>query len=274
MKWLFLIFASLILSACEQEPEGAPSSVKEPPSVATPIGSQALGANFPLLPVIEPRLWTKLTAAEKALESGNASASGEIERISTKLNERHPFRMGEEFIELGDVRYHKESGRFSLPAVMCYPREGDARHPGELELLLCTETGRTHETLLTSTARPLHLELLMHLVGKPRGPKGSKFRAEIRSSAGGTVSVEQLVADQNGEPWPQPLIFEFSGSEFGELYSPDLTGDFAIFWHAHDSVLRITDQGIANGETKLRPVKHPKLPNGDAVTVELVPLGE
>lgn len=76
-----------------------------------------------------------------------------------------------------------------------------------------------------------------------------------------------------GEPLPSPLSWKFSGSDFKELYPPDLSGDFAIFWHSHDSVLRIKHDGIASGTVKLEPVPHPGLKNGDAVRLELVPVG-
>lgn len=76
------------------------------------------------------------------------------------------------------------------------------------------------------------------------------------------------------ETMERPILWEFSGSDFKDLYSPDLSGDIAIFWHAHDSVLRVDHEGIASGVVKLEPVPHPELKNGDQVVVELVPVLE
>lgn len=223
--------------------------------------------------MIEKALWRQLLEAEAKLAAspptGKKAAEKEIAKLSEKLRKRHPFKAEGGRFELGEIVCDKEPGRFTLPARICYPDPGDDRHPGELELLLCTESGRTHETLFVSNARPLHLELLLHLAGHVKGT--ARFRIDVLTSAGVRIPVDALIRTKDGETLESPLLWEFSGSEYKDLYSPDLSGDFAIFWHAHDSVLRVAHEGIASGEVKLEAVPHPKLKNGDAVVIELIP---
>jgi hypothetical protein len=233
-----------------------------------------LVTHFPLFPIIEKSLWNQLLEAEGKLatvpESGREAASKEVVGLAEKLRSRHPFKAEGGRLELGGIVYDKAERRFSLPAQVEYPDPGDERHPGEVELLLCTEAGRLHETLFVTDARPLHLELLLHLSGHA---KGSRFRIEVVVADGTRIPVDSLVRATGGEVLESPLLWEFSGSDYKDLYSPDLSGDFAIFWHAHDSVLRVAHDGIGSGVTKLEAVPHPMLENGDPVLLELLPDG-
>lgn len=257
----------LLLAACKQQE----------PQTATPAASRELAKYFPLLPIIEKSLWSQLLAAEKKLisspETERDTVEKEIALLSEKMRSRQPFKVDGDRMELGGIVYDKAQDRFSLPAQVEYPDPGDGRHPGEVELLLCTMRGRLHETLFVTDARPLHLELLLHLSGHAKGGNGSRFRIDVITAQGARIPVDSLIRASDGEPLPSPLIWELSGSDFNDLYPPDLSGDFAIFWHAHDSVLRIKHDGIASGEMKLEPVPHPGLKNGDPVTLELVPVG-
>ena len=137
-------------------------------------------------------------------------------------------------------------------------------------MLLCTETGRSHETLFITEARPLHLELLLHLCGYAKGAEGSRFHIDVVTRDGIRIPVHSLFRAKAAEGLPEPLPWEFSGSDYRGIYSPDLSGDFVIFWHAHDSVLRVAHDGIASGEVKLEAMPHPALKNGDPVVLELI----
>lgn len=250
---------------------------QEPASVA-PAASRELAESFPLLPIIEKSLWSQLLEAEGKLTVGPASgreaADRDITRLTEKLRGRHPFKMDGARLELGGIVCDQAQGRFSVPARVEYPDPGDERHPGELELLLCTEAGRLHETLFVTDARPLHLELMMHLAGHAKGPQGNRFRIDVLTNNGARIPVESLVRAIGGESLDRPLLWEFSGSDYKDLYAPDLSGDFAIFWHAHDSVLRADHEGIASGVVKLEAVPHSELKEGDAVVLELIPVGK
>lgn len=265
---LLALTSMLVFASCKpQEPESA-----------APAASRELAEYFPLLPIIEKSLWSELLEAEGKLTVGPASgreaADREITRLAEKLRGRHPFKMDGNRLELGGIVCDKERGRISVPARVHYPNPGDERHPGELELLLCTEGGRLHETLFVTNARPLHLELMMHLAGHAKGPQGKRFRIDALTKTGARIPVDSLIRAIGGESLDSPLLWEFSGSDYKDLYAPDLSGDFAIFWHAHDSVLRADHEDIASGVVKLEAVPHSELKEGDAVILELIPAGK
>jgi hypothetical protein len=252
----------------------------EPPAAAenesgAPAASRELAEYFPLLPMIEKSLWKQLLEAEEKLAaapaSGRETANREISRLTEKLRSKHPYKEDGGRMELGGIGFDKRQGRIFVPARVEYPDPGDERHPGEVELLLCTMGGRLHETLFVTDARPLHLELLMHLAGHAKGQQGIRFRIDILTDRGTRIPVDSLVRAIGGESLESPLLWEFSGSDYKDLYSPDLSGDFAIFWHAHDAVLRVAHEGIATGVVKLAPVPHPDLKAGDPVVLELIP---
>jgi len=260
MKITLLFLTALLgLSSCNPHEEaGTPCEAQKNP----PPPSQELAANFPLFPIIEKTLWNQLLEAEREADTK------EVERLASLLRTRHPFKAGEASMELGGIVHDRVTRRLRIPAKVEYPKPGDERHPGEVELLLCTEAGRLHETLFVTDARPLHLELLLHLSGHA---KGSRFRIEVVTDDDARIPVDALIRATGGELLEIPLLWEFSGSDYKDLYSPDLSGDFAIYWHAHDSVLRVVHEGIATGVVKLAPLPHPKLKNGDPVVLELVP---
>jgi hypothetical protein len=276
---LILPAAGFLLLACSPPRVVDESPLRDKPEDAQkPMGSEALAAHFPLLPLIEPVLWKDLLEAEAkqsaATPSERAAATETVAMLSGKLRKRHPFKAEGTRLELGGIICDKHDGRLSLPARVHFPDPGDERHPGEVELLLCTETGRTHETLFITEARPLHLELLLHLCGHVKGEEGSRFRIDVLTRDGNRIPVHSLIHAKDAEKLPDPLPWEFSGSDYKGIYSPDLSGDFAIFWHAHDSVLRVAHEGIASGEVKLEAVPNRALKNGDPVVLELMPMRE
>jgi hypothetical protein len=254
---LLTLTTLLALASCDTRRQ----STEEHQPEAIPPPSQELAADFPLFPAIEKNLWQQLLEAEREANTKEA------ERLATLLRTRHPFKSGDESIELGGIIYGRKTRRLRIPAKVEFPNSADNRHPGEVELLLCTTAGRLHETLFFTDVRPLHLELLLHLTGHA---KGSRFQITAVTTDGTRIPVDALVATTNGGSLDVPLLWEFSGSDFTDVYGPDLSGDLAIFWHAHDSVLRIAHQGIAAGEVKLEAVPHPALKNGQAVVLELV----
>ena len=273
---MFFLAAVFLAPACAPpETPRTGESEKQSPASPLPLGSEALAANFPLLPLIEKSLWRELLQAEAKQSSEEASereaAGRAVATLSEKIRTRHPFKIEGKRLELGGIVADKETGRFSVPALVHYPDPGDERHPGEVELLLCTETGRTHETLFITKTRPLHLELLLHLCGFSKASETGRFTIEVVTGDGTRIPARSLVRAKGNDKMPDPLFWEFSGSDFRDLYAPDLSGDFAIFWHAHDSVLRVADEGIGSGAVKLEAVPHPALKNGDPVVLEMVP---
>lgn len=274
----------ILVSACLLHACAPPKSVEakqgESPitSSALPVGSEALAVSFPLLPLVEKSLWRELLAAEArqkaAVPAERAAAIEAVSALSERIRKLHPFQVDGHRLELGGILADKNEGRLSLSAKVHFPDPSDERHPGEVELLLCTETGRTHETLFITEARPLHLELLLHLCGFTKGAEASRFAIDVVARDGTRIPARSLVRAQSDEILPDPLLWDFSGSDYRDLYSPDLSGDFAIFWHAHDSVLRVADESLGSGEVKLEAVSHPLLNNGDMVVLEFLRVGK
>lgn len=239
--------------------------------------SESLLRYFPLLPHIEKRLWAELVSAEAQMEDTNLT-QGErqkltqrVQHIATSLKKAHPFFQDENTLTLGEVIYHKHSKQFEIPAVVHYPTQEAEDHPNELELILCTEKGRIHETLFTTTARPLHLELLLHLTGATESTSKPTYQITISLPNSRPIAVSKLIQRSDSKPLASPLSWHFTGSDFTDFYSPDSTGDFILCWQAHDSVLGSTNQTIASGETKLKAKPHPLLEQGTAVKLLLTP---
>ena len=258
--------ACVLLSCGERsKPSGGSEST-------APAVSEALLREFPLLPMAEPQRWSRLLEAE-AERPATEESRERVESLAEELRRLHPFSTDDEGMELGGIRFDAESATFRRPARVRYPDEGDERHPGELELLLCSGQGRVHETLFECDLRPLHLELLLHLAGYRKESEPATFGIRVVAPLGESIPVRELVRRMDAREWSGRLEWEFSGSKFGDLYAPDLSGDFAIFWHAHDSVLRVRDEAIGTGELKLRAIRHPALPNGSEVVLEMKATG-
>jgi hypothetical protein len=260
--WLMPMMACGLFLACDRHASRDEGTARSPEAVPA---SEMLLREFPLLPVAEKKRWARLQEAEAVRPVTNESRE-QVDELVEELRRLHPFSSDAAGFELGGIRYDATGRTFRLPARVCYPDEGDERHPGELEVMLCTERGRVHETLFVTEVRPLHLELLLHLAGYRKGV--SRFTARIVPASGEPVAVREMVRRMDGREWTGPVEWEFSGSGFDDLYAPDLSGDFAIFWHAHDSVLRVADEEIGAGMVKLKPVRHPALANGDSVALE------
>lgn len=254
--------------ACKPSRESTPDK----PTEITTDPSETLLHNFPVLPLIEKSLWPQLIAAEHRRTNSKdqetrETADREVARLASLIQSRHPFTSHEESTMLGGITFDHSTQRIRIPAKAAYPVNPDDRHPNEIELMLCTDVGRLHETLFVADIRPLHLELLLHLTGHS---KRSTFRIEAVTEDGIRIPIESLVERTDGGAIEDPLAWEFSGSDYQEIYQPDLSGDLAIFWHSHESVLRVSHTGIAHGEIKLAMRPKPSLPNGTRVTLELI----
>ncbi len=259
--FLFISLVGMLLCHCKQRDI---STTHNSGPDCTP-DSLRLTRQFPLLPIIEKQLWQQLLNAEKE------KSIEEAKRIADVLNKRHPFKSEENFIALGGIRYDKQSRKFHIPAKVRHPDEGDKRHPGELETVLCSTSGRTHETLFVTEARPLHLEILLHLAGCKKTSPMSCFRLDVVIPDHPPIPCEVLIKSADSNQLTGEFLWEFTGSDFEDLYSPDQTGDFLILWRAHDSVLSMRHKHIASGEKKVMPKHHKHLPSDTAVTLVLTP---
>ena len=273
------VFGSvLFIASCREKPpvdthQSPPLPVEQKNTV-----SSELSHYFPLLPVVEKYLWRQLLTEESALKDSalsaedHAAAAQKIEDIAQELRQRHPFSNDTETTRLGGITFRKATKQIEIFAKVHLPKKDQHGQYSELELILCSLKGRTHETLFVTEARPLHLELLLHLVGFKNAPESSAFQVSISLPNRKPIPVESLIETTTGEALPEKIIWEFSGSNFTDLYPPDHTGDLILCWHAHDSVLQIRHHGIASGETKLKAIPHPLLSENLAVKLILTPV--
>lgn len=268
------------LPACDRN-ESAAEVDKTPEEVdliALESSSKKLARSFPILPLVEKDKWAALLELESAYveASGNPVSqnelAGKINSIISELNKSYPFSVAEDEIRLGEIRYHKASGIIELPATVTYPKMDPDGKVHELEVVLCTDKGRLHETLLMTEARPLHLEILLHLVGSKK--QESQYRVAILLPGDKEITLESLLKTTTGEDLPVPMLFKFSGSTFNGNYRPDSTGDLIITWHAQDAVLQVVDEKIAQARTRLLVTKVPELEEGIKVHLALIPVSK
>lgn len=274
MKRLIVLFISCLLVVSCRDAKKHDSA---PPPTKPSLRSQEIGTAFPLLPLVEKQLWQELLSAETVAHDPQSNEQQRTEavtlsnQIADRLEKKYPFRADDDGISLGAIRYHKASQTIEIPAVVHFPVAGSTEHPNELELVLCSETGRTHETLFVTKAKPLHLELLLHLTGFKKTSPMSLFRMAVLVPNHDPIPIEELIAPAANDTLPEEMVWEFSGSDFDDLYSPDQTGDFMILWNAHAAVLRIQQEKIASGEIKLMAKQHPLLPRDREVILLLTP---
>lgn len=241
------------------------------------MASKELLNEFPLLALIEPSLWKDLLHHESLLSNPASTdqqrhqATQEIERITSRLRELHPFSRTQKTITLGVISYHMESGCIEIPARVNDLEAHQKDDQDEIEVILCTVRGRMHESLFVTEARPLHLEILLHLAGYSKSGNISKFQTQVVIPKKEPIPIEALVSAKHNDSLPSPMRWEFVGSPFDDIYQPDLTGDLIIGWHAHDSVLSSADEKIALNQTRLLANKHPALKPGRVVTIVLTP---
>ncbi len=105
--------------------------------------------------MVESRRWSRLREAE-AVQPSTEESRGRAEALADELRRLHPFSSDPAGLRLGGVVYDRDHATFRSAARARYPDEGDERHPGELEVLVCGEQGRVHETLFVAEVRPLH----------------------------------------------------------------------------------------------------------------------
>ena len=281
MRRLFcaVVLAS-ILGGCEDEPDRkVQEEVQKEPDLNekdeptsseldTVKQSEALLKSFPLFPVVEKKLWSDLLESEK---DSSLEARKRSEEIADALRELHPFYSDEKTVSLGAVSYHKDTGVIEIPAKVSFPKLEKGQDSTEIELILSHSTGRDHETLFVTDARPLHLEMLLHLTGYKKQPQ-SRFRAFVSIPNHELIPIDSLLRDESGNKLSNELTWLFSGSEFTDVYSPDQTGDLIICWQCHDSVLSVGDSAISEGTQIIIAQRHPELEQGLPVRIVLKPV--
>ena len=126
--------------------------------------------------------------------------------------------------ELGQVRFDKDKRTVSFPASLNM-REGN------IEYVVVTATGKTHESLLRTTAEPYHLQLAFLLLGAkgagtnalPEDPTrplpGEKVEIEFSWDAGGRTNsfrAEEFVRDRKANGPARRGNWIYTGSRLRE----------------------------------------------------------
>jgi hypothetical protein len=114
------------------------------------------------------------TPAQKPIPSGSASDSA----TNAPLKQIQPG-----VFELGQVRWDKDKRTVSFPASV-------NQREGNIEYVVVTATGKTHESLLRTTAEPYHLQLAFLLLGAKGAGTNNLPEEPVNPLPGEKVEVE------------------------------------------------------------------------------------
>ena len=242
-----LVFLALTFAAFGAEP-------------ALKLTSAHMQKYNPLLPKLEPELWRKLLTAEQALKNSGIAekAKKEFLEIAAQLTSLHKLERKEDKIILGGITWNQTDKTIEIPASVLYPNPGMP-----LEVLLCQKKGRVHETLFTTPSRPLHLEVLLHMAGFK---VGDSLTIEVNSSTE-SKRIEDFLTWKDKDR--SPLLWKFTGSEFGEVYIPDNAGEQIIIWSRNEAVMQIENADFTSLKTPLYSQNIKSYPKGMKVTLIL-----
>ena len=130
--------------------------------------------------------WIIFSTLSLMILPGAESATREAERgSSSQINFTNaPVRqIGPGLFQLGEVRFDKTNGTVSFPASVNL-REGN------IEYVVVTTTGKTHESLLRTTAEPFHLQLAFLLIGAQGAGTNAPPEDPTKPLRGDKVEVE------------------------------------------------------------------------------------
>ena len=149
---------------------------------------------------------------------------------------------------LGEIRLHRRERELSFPAAI-------NQLAGALEVLISTPSGRLHEALLRTTAKPLHLQTMLYLLGMrngrrlggPDGRQGDIVDIDIewKRETGEVVRepVEAWILDQRTGKKAERYGWVFVGSAVSDgVFLADATGNVAVTYSVSDTVLDIPDR--------------------------------
>lgn len=123
---------------------------------------------------------------------------------------------------LGEVTLDKRERSVSFPAAI-------NQREGTIEYVVVAETGKTHESLLKTTAKPMHIHLALLLLGvrapgtnefQPnQPPPGQPVRVELRWTQAGQArraAAEEWVLDRQTREAMKPGVWIYNGSNISE----------------------------------------------------------
>ncbi|NWK57487.1 hypothetical protein HW115_17855 [Verrucomicrobiaceae bacterium N1E253] len=283
--WLVTLACLLAMTSCNRPPSEKPnkeSKQDNSPQAAHPsekLTSRQLKEVFPLYPLVEAKRWQELLRLEQLVsnpemdQATRRESQKQIDKLAAQLQQLHPFSQDEDSVTLGLITYNRHNGSIEVMAEVNDPASHQQSRE-DIEVILCTPKGRTHESLFITDARPLHLELLLLLTGYSNAnteeAPPARFAIQVSLPNQAPIPLHHLLSTQDQKQLATPMLWEFTGSPFDGLYRPDLTGDLIISWHAHDAVLVSANKPIASNQTRLQAKSHPALTSGIKVKLLLI----
>ncbi|MCB1233446.1 MAG: hypothetical protein KDM91_00055 [Verrucomicrobiae bacterium] len=202
-------------------------------------------------------------------------------------------KTGEHRYRLGEIDFDAETREIRIPAVV------NLREGGPIEYLLVNENGKVHESLLTTKARPLHLQIVLKLL-RYRSGEGALFdtflpeeeqrekieageKAPLGDAVAVTVRWEKAGETRDGPlaPWifdagtgaamtDEPWIV--TGSHVsGGTYLAESEGSFIGIYLDQIAILNMSRPGAENDERwGANPAETPEV--GQKVAIILKPV--
>jgi hypothetical protein len=147
----------------------------------------------------------------------------------------------DENIRLGRVTILRREREIAFPAAVNMTG-------GELEVLICTERGRRHESLLVCDVKALDLQLAMHLLGwengtrKPGGAidQGDLLGIDVQPVGGTRVPIERWLYNKKTDTvqdQPGPWVFIGSSFDHTGASSAEVDGNIVNLWSFGGTVL-------------------------------------
>ena len=120
-------------------------------------------------------------------------------------------------LKLPGIRLNLDARSIDVNATVCL-------HKGLLELVACTRGSKEHESILSVTARPMHIHTAMLLMGAiPGTPAMRKVQEGVRTRwvpvepAGAPVLVSLVSAELKGKPQEHPISKFISAAQPDEI---------------------------------------------------------
>ena len=221
-------------------------------------------------------LWTGVMGAAAA-SAGPSVPSGQSTVESARVRPPAFKRFANGDILLGEVRLHRKEHVLSFPARI-------NMLSGALEVLIATPAGRLHESLLSSPARPLHLQTMLYLLGlangsrlpDKKGRRGALVDLDVEwKDAEGEIHrdpIENFVLDRRTGRTMRRLGWVFTGSalENGRFLA-DLEGNLVLLFSSGETVLDCADPDSTDDTLFSGNARRKAPPVGAAVRVFVIP---
>ena len=201
------------------------------------------------LPSASVALWLALSAlVSLCLAGGAPPPSVRDGRAAGTPGAPQCKRLANGDLVLGEIRLHRRERELSFPGAV-------NQLAGTLEVLISTPSGRLHEALLRTTAKPLHLQTMLYLLGlrngrRLAGPEGRQgdivdIDIEWKRTTGEVVRepVEAWILDQRTGEKAERYGWVFVGSAVSDgVFLADATGNVAVTYSVSDTVLDVPDR--------------------------------